>query len=114
MKLQMHRSSKKDRNRMPSQEPGTSAPSLLPARLLIALLLAWPIGLAITEAVPSLLPASHADGLFVAQVEAVLIMPLAILFLCGSSTLSRGLLATLAAFLAAFPLAFIFLAFGSP
>lgn len=102
-----------DGSREPQQPPEGGRNQGFLARLVIAALPAYPAGLAIMFLIPAILHTSRADALFVAQAEAVAIVPLVVLLIFGAQTLPRGVLAGFSAIFAAIILALPYLAFGA-
>ncbi|NHO34790.1 hypothetical protein [Acetobacter fallax] len=99
-------------------QPATGASSAPDFRFLLRFLNCaapvFPAVLAIMVLVPAILHISHFDALFVAQAEAVAIVPLIVLIVFGAQTLPRGLLAGFSAVFAAIILVLPYLAFGAP
>ncbi|NHN88206.1 hypothetical protein [Acetobacter conturbans] len=91
----------------------SAQPRFIP-RLLIALALAYPVGLAITTLLPRLFHGSPPDAFFVAQAEAIGAMPIVILTLFAARTLIRGLLAGAAVIVAVLLVTLPFAALGAP
>ncbi|GBR00981.1 hypothetical protein [Acetobacter oeni] len=83
-------------------------------RLLMVAAPVCPAALAILVLIPAILQISHVDALFVAQAEAVAIVPLVVLIIFGGQTLPRGVLAAFSAVFAAIILVLPYLAFGGP
>ncbi|GBQ94529.1 hypothetical protein AA23498_2056 [Acetobacter nitrogenifigens DSM 23921 = NBRC 105050] len=82
-------------------------------RLLLAAAPAYPAGLAIVTLVPAILATHDPDALFVAQAEAVAVVPLIVLIIFGARSLPRGFVAAAVMVLCALVLAIPYLAFGA-
>ncbi|NHN84655.1 hypothetical protein GOB93_08355 [Acetobacter musti] len=107
-----------DRNKEKS-DGGVSGDPMVPeapflSRLLMLAAPACPAVLAMLVLVPAILHISHVDALFVAQAEALAIVPFVVLIVFGAKTLPRSLLAGFSAVFAAIILLLPYLAFGAP
>ncbi|MFT8718673.1 hypothetical protein [Acetobacter sp.] len=91
-----------------------SAPSGFIPRLMIAGALAYPAGLLITVFLPRIFHGAAPDAFFVAQCEAIGIMPAVVLTVFAAGTLLRGLLAGAAIMAVALLITVPFVAFGAP